>query len=165
MMNYREVIQSQAGKKALHKTLLLLGKRSYTVKQIAQKLKQAGYSEEVIEAVTSYCLDMGYLNDQEYIEQWVSSHNRIKPIGRRRIIHELRLKGIEPGLVTAYLANSFSDEQECELATSLIKKKIGHNLEIDDKVFRKLYQFLLRRGFSHNIALKVLSNYYQERIE
>jgi len=163
-MIYKEILQSQTGKKALHRALMLLGRRSYTVKQIQEKLQKAGYGEEVIEAVSSYCLEMGYLNDQEYIEQWVSTHNRLKPIGKKRIIHELKLKGIDPKLVINYLANSFTDEQEYELATSLVEKKIGHNLEIDEKSFRKLYQFLLRRGFSSQIALKVLSNYQQNRI-
>lgn len=158
-MNSKEILQSSLGKKALYKTLLWLGKRSYTIKQIEEKLERKGHSKEVIHAVIDYCLKMGYLNDEEYVRQWVSTRNRLKPIGKRRIIHELKGKGIEQEIIMEYLDHNFSDEEEYELATSLIKKKIGHNLDKENINFNKLYRFLLRRGFSHYIAMKVLRLY------
>ncbi|HHU31156.1 MAG: regulatory protein RecX [Zhaonellaceae bacterium] len=153
------MLESSTGKKALNKALILLGKRAYTIKQIRQKLQKKNYSNEIIEAVVKYCLEMGYLNDQEYVRQWISTHNRIKPIGRKRILYELKSKGIDKEIILACLNDSFTNELEYQLAFSLIKKKIGHNLEIDDDSFKKLYRFLLRRGFSHSIAIKVLNNY------
>jgi regulatory protein len=155
-MTNEVILQSNLGKKALNKTLCLLGKRSYTKKQIEQKLQQRGYSDEIIDAVTEYCLQMGYLNDREYVRQWVSTRNRLKPVGKRRIIHELKAKGIEHEIIISYLDDNFSNELEYELASSLIKKKIGHNLDKDHKSSEKLYRFLLRRGFSHDIIIKAL---------
>jgi len=161
-MTINQVLESDTGKKALNKALILLGKRAYTINQIRQKLEKKNYPNEIVEAVIKYCLEMGYLNDQEYVRQWISMHNRIKPIGRKRILYELKLKGVDKEIILTCLNDLFTDEQEYQLAISLIKKKIGHNLKIDGDSYKKLYRFLLRRGFSHSIAIKVLHSYSPE---
>ena len=58
-MRNNKVLESSTGKKALNKALILLGKRAYTIKQIRQKLQKKNYSNEIIEAVVKYCLEMG----------------------------------------------------------------------------------------------------------
>ena len=163
MTDKEEILHSSLGKKALNKTLFWLGKRSYPIKQLEQKLQKIDYNEEIITAVIHYCLRMGYLNDQEYVREWVATLNRLNPIGRRRVLHELKLKGIDTDTITNCLDASLSEEQEYELAASLIKKKIGNNSkQVDDRFPVKLYQFLLRRGFSHYTALKALNNVRKE---
>lgn len=154
----QDLMQNSLGKSALYKTLVLLGKRSYTEKQIQQKLLKKGYPEDIVESVIEYCINMGYLNDWEYVRQWISTYNRLKPMGRKRILYELKNKGIEQDIINYILDESFSNDEEYQLAAGLIRRKVGHNLEIDKKTAKRFYQLLLRRGFSHEIAMRVLNN-------
>jgi regulatory protein len=90
---------------------------------------------------------------------WAQFRLQNKPIGRYKLNQELRLKGIKQEIIQKVIDKTYHEINELTLARNLIKEKIVSseikNIRIDPK---KLYNFLLRRGFS----IEVSRNIYHE---
>jgi regulatory protein len=90
---------------------------------------------------------------------WAQFRLQNKPIGRYKLNQELRLKGIKQEIIQKVIDKTYHEINELTLARNLIKEKIVSseikNIRIDPK---KLYNFLLRRGFS----VEVSRNIYHE---
>lgn len=113
--------------------------------------------------VTSKVEDLGYLNDGEFARWWVGQRVGGKnPRGPALIKRELFSKGINREIIE----DSFKEFKEVvspdNLATMLIKK--GRLLKkrplIEQR--RKLYDFLLRRGFGFDVVRASVDKYLKE---
>jgi regulatory protein len=87
---------------------------------------------------------------------WAQFRLQNKPIGRYRLNQELRLKGIKQDIIQKVIDETYNEMDELTLARNLIKEKIASseikNIRIDPK---KIYNFLLRRGFSIEISRNI----------
>jgi regulatory protein len=90
---------------------------------------------------------------------WAQFRLKNKPIGRYKLNQELRIKGIKQDIIKKIIDKTYNKIDELTLARNLIKDKIVSaeikNIRIDPK---KIYNFLLRRGFS----VEVSKNIYHE---
>ncbi|GAI88446.1 unnamed protein product, partial [marine sediment metagenome] len=90
---------------------------------------------------------------------WAQFRLQNKPIGRYKLNQELRLKGIKQDIIQKVIDETYNEIDELTLARNIIKEKIVSskikNIRIDPK---KIYNFLLRRGFS----VEVSRNIYHE---
>ncbi len=90
---------------------------------------------------------------------WAQFRLQNKPIGRYKLNQELRIKGIKQNIIQKIIDKTYNEIDELTLARNLIKEKIVSseikNIRIDPK---KIYNFLLRRGFS----VEVSRNIYDE---
>ena len=87
---------------------------------------------------------------------WAQSRLQNKPIGRYKLNQELRTKGIKQDIIQKVMDKTYKEMDELTLAHNLIKEKIVaseiKNIRIDPK---KIYNFLLRRGFSRGISKRI----------
>jgi len=87
---------------------------------------------------------------------WAQFRLQNKPIGRYKLNQELRTKGIKQDIIQKVIDKTYKEMDEITLAHNLIKKKILaseiKNVRIDPK---KIYNFLLRRGFSTEISRNI----------
>jgi len=87
---------------------------------------------------------------------WAQFRLQNKPIGRYKLNQELRIKGIKQEIIQKVIDKTYKEINESTLAQNLIEKKIESskikNIRIDPK---KIYNFLLRRGFSVNISKNI----------
>jgi len=87
---------------------------------------------------------------------WALFRLQNKPIGRYKLNQELRLKGIKQDIIQKVIDRTYKKMDELTLAHNLIKEKIVSseikNIRIDPK---KIYNFLLRRGFSTEISKNI----------
>jgi len=90
---------------------------------------------------------------------WAQFRLQNKPIGRYKLNQELRIKGIKQDIIQKVIDKTYKEMDELSLAHNLIKEKIVaseiKNIRIDPK---KIYNFLLRRGFS----VETSKNIYDE---
>ncbi len=138
--------------KAIASALRLLNYRWHTEQEIVKKLEAKGYDFNEITTAVKYLKEMGYIDDERYVEQWISDRKRLKPMGRIRITQELQSKGVDRGLVDRKLSEKFSQQEEYEMAVSLAKEKLRCQSRVQ---WRKLASFLARRGFSGEIISRV----------
>ncbi|MEW6009584.1 MAG: regulatory protein RecX [Candidatus Omnitrophota bacterium] len=145
-------------KKALSSAYRLLKVRDRSEKEIRDRLLKKKYPNSTIDSVIAHLKDLSYIDDKKFSREWVNF--RLKtPFGIKRIILELRQKGIDEEIISEALREVRKSDVEREALTSLAKKRIN-NLHkrniIGIKARQKLYQFLLRRGFSSSDIIGVL---------
>ena len=87
---------------------------------------------------------------------WAQFRLQNKPIGSYKLNQELRLKGIKQDIIKKIIDKTYNEIDELTVARNLIKDKIVSakikNIRIDPK---KIYNFLLRRGFSIEISRNI----------
>jgi len=90
---------------------------------------------------------------------WAQFRLQNKPIGRYKLNQELRIKGIKQDIIQKVVNKTYKEIDELILARNLINEKIVSseikNIRVDPK---KIYNFLLRRGFS----IETSKNIYDE---
>lgn len=136
--------------------LILLSRRIYSRYEILRKLNNKGYSENIISNLVFWLEDNNHINDELFAKMWAQFRLQNKPIGRYRLNQELRLKGIKQDIIQKVIDETYNEMDELTLARNLIKEKIASseikNIRIDSK---KIYNFLLRRGFSIEISRNI----------
>jgi SOS response regulatory protein OraA/RecX len=87
---------------------------------------------------------------------WTQFRLQNKPIGRYKLNQELRIKGIKQDIIQKAIDKAYQGIDELTLARNLIKEKVVSseikNIKIDPK---KIYNLLLRRGFSIEISRNI----------
>ena len=149
---------------ALDRAVGMLAVRARSSREIEQRLLRAGYDEEVVSMVLYKLEREKLLDDEDFSVQWVESRKR--KYGSSRIAMELRLKGVSAEAAEAALA-CCSEEDELETATSLARRKIKSDRDACDsrKLFQRVTAFLVRRGYSWDIAKKAFEEALEEASE
>lgn len=136
--------------------LRLLSRRLYSRYEILKKLNDKGYPEKIIATLIFWLEDNDHINDELFTEMWAQFRLQNKPIGRYKLNQELRIKGIKQDIIQKVIDKTYKEIDELTLARNLIKEKIVSseikNIKINPK---KIYNFLLRRGFSREVSKNI----------
>jgi regulatory protein len=134
--------------------LRLLGRRDYTAAELTEKLSKRGYEEDAIGALMSQLRSSGTLDDRRVAEAHVRAASRIKRRGRLRIERELVARGVSRAVVHEALAALAPEDDLVAIRQILVRKRVPARL--DQAGRRRLFQHLMRRGFSAGAISKVL---------
>lgn len=143
--------------------LRLLSRRIYSRYEILKKLKNKGYPENIVSNLVLWLENKNYINDELFAEMWAQFRLQDKPIGRYKLNQELRIKGIKQEIIQKVIDKTYNEIDELTLARNLIKEKIVSseikNVRINP---RKIYNFLLRRGFSGEVSRSIYNELNNE---
>ena len=153
--------------RAKRRSLMLLGKKEYTAREMTKKLSSDGYPKAVTEAVLSWLSELHYVDDLSFAERYAFS--LLSRHSEREILQKMQQKGFENDLTKEALreakeryleehsGGSFSSgtEQEGEIfspeqeAIRTFLRKKGYRPEmVDAEKKKKLVMSLYRKGFS-----------------
>lgn len=138
-----------------------LARRESAESELARRLRQQGYQEEVIEAVVDYCRGYNWVNDERYGAMAVRA-GAAKGHGPLKIRFDLRRKGLDDGQIDAAFEQPELDW--FELAFELLERRANIADLADFKLRMKWLKYLLGRGFSQDQARYAISA-LQERGE
>ena len=161
MKSGKTVNINQAAKKARVYALKLLKLRPRTVFELSDKLCRKGYSKKIIENLLKDFQERKYLDDTAFARLWVSSNMSLKPEGHYLLRKKLREKGIGADIIEEVLAAQASAVDQYDLARTLglnRKKVLGRIDKTKSK--KRIYNYLLRRGFDFEMAYKVIKEIY-----
>ena len=131
---------------------LLLKFRLRSICEITQRLKKKKFAPEVIEGTILFLKERSFLDDAVFCRAWVDSRLR-KSLGFGRIRQELNLKGIDRVLVEAVISELKSGYCEKEIVRKVAGLKFDKLKSVEPiAAKRRLYAFLIRRGFSPDVA-------------
>ncbi|MFR9703260.1 regulatory protein RecX [Aeromonas sanarellii] len=131
-----------------------LARRESAESELARRLRQQGYQEEVIEAVLDYCRGYNWVNDERYGAMAVRA-GAAKGQGPLKIRFDLRRKGLDDGQIDAAFEQPELDW--FELALALLERRASV-AELDDfKLRMKWLKYLLGRGFTQDQARYAIS--------
>lgn len=140
---------------AREQAVRFLARRDHSRHELRHKLRTRGHAADVVDAAIARLAQTGLQSDQRYADSFVrSALNR--GCGERKIRAGLRSSGIGESLAAASL--SLDDEQWVRLAVAALSKRFGATPPENDIELAKRMRFLIGRGFSEEVALRVLDH-------
>lgn len=144
-----DILIPRCKKRALH----LLEKQDRSEKNLRDKLKEGGYSQEIVDIAIDYINEYGYLDDA----RMAASHIRFYQDSRSklRLKQDLIGKGISADVIDRVMEEEYTSD-ESDLIEKLLLKK---NYDKDNATYEeraKMYRFLAGRGFSSDSINRVL---------
>lgn len=136
----------------------LLNKRDYSSKELFEKLRRDGFSDEVSSKLVDRAVRGNLVNDERFASVYVRSKS-YAGWGRRKIELELSRKGIDCESLAGWPDDFFSDDDEGERALSLARRRrlTGRN------DFQKIVRYLCGKGYSMNVAFEAAKTALEER--
>lgn len=111
---------------------------------------RAGVSPETTTRVYESLVRKAYINDLSFARYWVENRSLTKGVSRRKLVAELRSKGVDVAIIDEVMGESErSDEQELR---KVIAKK--HSKYSDNQ---KFMAYLARQGFTYDDIKSALS--------
>lgn len=126
------------------KALRLLEFRSHSEKELTDKLKRQGASDEHITMTLDFCRNYGFVNDGAFARHKANDLFNLKHFGKRRIQNELKVLGIDDEFIYAALCG-LDDDSELDALRSLLEKKL--NGDFSDKNKDKCMRYFIYRGY------------------
>jgi regulatory protein len=142
-----------------------LGRKMRTVAELKRLMRQRVPEGEIgallVEMVVLRLKEQKYLSDSSYAASYASLRRDSEKFGRRRVITDLKVKGVHPDVIEKEVSEAYSSVDEQELARAFLKRKRFAKPENNKEVAR-IFRALLRAGFNAGIAIKVLKNWNVE---
>ena len=138
----------------------LLGRRDLSVAQLRARLAERDHDQPDIDRAIDLLVENGSLNDARVARAYVGRAKDVKGRGRSRIQHELQALGIPRDVASEALAEAFGDVDERALVKKALQKKLRGRQKIEIPAeYARVYQFLMRQGFSPASVTSVLRAY------
>ena len=130
---------------ALH----LLARRELTEKELRDRLLDRDHPRDEIDRVITHLLESKALDDGRVARAYARTAAGVKGRGRLRVMRELNVMGIARETATEAVTEVFADVDERALITKALHKKMRGKSRIRDaREHARLYQYLMRQGFT-----------------
>ncbi|MEB3058464.1 regulatory protein RecX [Parvimonas sp. D9] len=125
--------------------------------EVRLKLKENGFTEDVIDKVLDILEKEEYLNDKVYCEIFIEDKKKLNGYGKNKIKSLLIQKGISKNIFEDFL-NEFEYDEEFDNALKMGIKKLEllSNEEDNFKKKQKIINYLTYRGFGFDVINDVL---------
>jgi regulatory protein len=131
------------------RALARLARRDHSEHEIRQALLRDGSTEEQVDETILRLKRERYLDDAGFAERLARSRLAHHGLGRDRVRLELRRKGVGRAVAEAGLAEALREVPEREVLEGLARRFWRSHAKDDPRRrIRKLWAFLVRRGFS-----------------
>lgn len=118
-------------------------------------MDKANLLDETLAQLTTW----GYLNDQQFAEQFIRSRLRMKPKSLRLLKYELQKKGITPEAAQKAVSDAgVLDRDSAQKVLAMQHKKIERIPE--EKRRAKVYRLLQTRGFNNTIIQDIIHTFF-----
>lgn len=144
--------------KAKDSAFRYLGMRLHSTSELKLKLQKKKYSPNIIQKTIEFLRERSYLNDSEFVRQFVAERVKRKKIGSARLTVELLKRGINREMIKASLIGII-DENYFENALILAQKKlvqIKRKEKEERKIALKLFSYLTSKGYESDIIRSVI---------
>jgi regulatory protein len=148
------------GRSAYLDALHLLARRELSIRQVRDRLRDREHDTADIDRAIEHLIETKALDDERVANAYVRTALKIKGRGRLRIQRELQAIGIDRDIASQAVADAFGDVDERTLISAAIRKKLRGKAKLDSPAeYARLYQFLMRQGFSPGGVTAALRSY------
>lgn len=135
-----------------------LGRKMRSVAELKRLLRQRCPDAGIMERVIARLKDQKYLNDSSYAAAYSSFRRDNEKFGRRRVITDLKVKGVHGDVIEKAIEDAYAGVNEEELARAFLKRK-RLNKPANNKEAARIFRALLRAGFGPGISIRILKNW------
>jgi regulatory protein len=140
---------SELRRRTFERAVKLLAAKPRSVAELRERLlRSKNTDEDTVEIVIARLREYGYLNDERFAFSYASYKVKQKPIGRRRLERDLKLKKVEGKVANEALEMVFTETSEEQLIDKAIEKRLRIRGRPKNRLEAKsLFDHLLRQGF------------------
>lgn len=154
LYNYETDIEIHLKKRAISRLIYILSKSDKTEYELIRKLDASYYPKEVIKYAILYCRKHRYINDENYIREYIEIYKETR--SKTRIKVDLIKKGLNKSDIDEILEEEYIDEEE---QVNIFLKSININDVLGDKKeLNKLINRLMRKGYKYDIIKSCIQN-------
>lgn len=121
-----------------------------TKKDVYDYLIRKGFSDEETSEICDYIEEVGLVDDDLYVKFFVEDSFRIKNKGARKIVYELKQRGIDDDKIEEAIEEA--SDMEYEALKEAYERKLEATKSETDPYKRKnkIIRFLISRGFDYS---------------
>jgi regulatory protein len=116
------------------------------------------YGQTLVELVIRKLKDQGYLNDARYAAAYSSFRRDNQRFGPRRIVTDLKAKGVHGEVIDQAVNSAFADVNEERQAREYLRKKKLARPQ-NQKQSARIFRQLLRAGFGTKVIFTILKKW------
>ncbi len=118
--------------------LRYLETRARSVEETRRRLADAGYRPDLVAGAIDRLSALGILDDEAFARQWVESRDRARPRGEIALKRELRLRGLDPAVIGAVLAERRTGTSDDRLGSTSSTDDVTDGIDPDEAAARRL---------------------------
>lgn len=134
--------------------LQYVANRSRSEREVQRYLAKRGASEQLAESLIEHFKTIGLLDDAAYAQNFVHDQHIRPGMSARQITAKLTERGVAKDTIAGSLEASDHDDEVA--ARRLVAKLMRQARYAEDT--QKMTAYLLRRGFSYDVAKKVIAD-------
>jgi regulatory protein len=140
-----------------------LARRARSVAELKRLLRprvdaNTEYGKTLVELVIRRLKDQGYLNDAKYAAAYSSFRRDNERFGRRRVITDLKVKGVHAEVIEQAVESVYGDINEEQLARDYLRRKRIAKPK-DQKHTARVFRQLMRAGFGSKVIFTILKKW------
>ena len=140
--------------------LRLLERTRRTRRDLERRLKEKDFDAATIGATLDRLAEVGLVDDVEFARAWLAGRWGRKPSGWRRLVQELRAKGVseeDAEKARELLSERGSAPDEVGSAAKLVAQARKRYARLEPQAQRqRLYALLARRGYDSDVIRRAL---------
>ena len=135
------------------RALARLARRDHSEQEIRRALRRDGFEEDAVEETVARLRRERYLDDAGFAARLARSRLAHAGLGRHRVRLELRKKGVRRTTAEAGLKEALGEVSESEVLDGVARRYWkAHEADEPSRRVRKLWAFLMRRGFPADLV-------------
>lgn len=123
--------------------------RPRSKKEIQQYFVRRKIDSSIADRVMTKLISKGYQDDRSFVRYWVNNRMIKKGVSQKRLIYELKQKGISEQYIRSAIEESERSDND-EIDKVILKKKSRYSSD-------KLIQYLIRQGFNYYLVKEKVS--------
>jgi regulatory protein len=141
-------------RKTFNRAIKLLTVKPRSVAELRERLLQGkDVNQSVVDTVISRLEEYGYLNDERFAFSYASLKVKQRPVGRRRLQRDLKLKKVSNSVADEALELVYAETPEEQLIDAAIEKRTRLRGRPKTRIeAKKLFDHLLRQGFEFELV-------------
>ena len=144
-------IKKKVGTTPMDAALNYLSIKARTAREMELYLDSKQYGEYEVYQVVERLKELGYINDEKYCEDFISSRLNTKAVSKRKLREQLYTHGIDKETIENAIAN-VPDETELENAKAVAQRFMEQFEELDEKQkTQRIIKRLMSRGYSYSV--------------
>src|SRR6266702_1631758 len=140
-----------------------LGRRMRSTAELKRLLHQrveadTEHGQTLVELIIRRLKDSGYLNDARYAAAYSAFRRDNEKFGRRRVITDLKIKGVHGEVIDAAMETTFGEVNEEKQAREYLRRKRLKKPK-DKKETARIFRQLMRAGFGAKTIFGILKKW------
>ena len=153
--------------RTMNRAVKLLAAKPRSIGELRERLLEKLWTDEaIVDRVIEKLKEYKYLDDEQYARELAVSKLRQKPQGKRRLQQTMSQKKLDKETVQSAITNAFETMPETDLIDLAIAKRVrlrGRPETREDT--KKLYDHLLRQGFSFDLIREKVAGLAREHFD